>query len=159
MNYRVQSLDTSYEAEQIQIGLFRKKGEVGRGELMLSLTRTTRWLSWNSFLKLHPDITRQEAALTFLELTYSKELSEMVRDDLLRRVRLGQPFKEDKLLILEEMLLALTPVIELLEELGVTYLIGGSVASSTHGIARATANADLVADLKPEHIAPRFQLS
>jgi len=42
-------------------------------------------------------------------------------------------------------------VIEALEELNVPYLIGGSLASAVHGVARATADADLVADLRLEH--------
>ena len=42
-------------------------------------------------------------------------------------------------------------VIEALEELNVPYLIGGSLASTVHGVARATLDADLVADLRLEH--------
>jgi hypothetical protein len=43
-------------------------------------------------------------------------------------------------------------VVEVLERLGVRYLIGGSLASALYGVARSTADADLVADLRPEHI-------
>ena len=46
---------------------------------------------------------------------------------------------------------ALTPVVELLDRLGVRYHIGGSVASSTYGAPRATMDVDLVAALQPEH--------
>jgi len=42
-------------------------------------------------------------------------------------------------------------VIEVLEALDVPYLIGGSLASAVHGVARATADTDLVADLRLEH--------
>ena len=42
-------------------------------------------------------------------------------------------------------------VIEALEELDAPYLIGGSLASTVHGVARATLDADLVADLRLEH--------
>lgn len=45
-------------------------------------------------------------------------------------------------------------VIEALEGLGVPYLIGGSLASAVHGVARATVDADVVADLRPEHAEP-----
>lgn len=45
-------------------------------------------------------------------------------------------------------------VAEVLESLGVTYMIGGSVASAVHGVVRATFDADLVAGLRPEHITP-----
>ena len=39
------------------------------------------------------------------------------------------------------------------EELGVPYFIGGSMASSVHGIYRATNDADFIADLKLEHVS------
>jgi hypothetical protein len=42
-------------------------------------------------------------------------------------------------------------VIEALDTLGAPYLIGGSLASAVHGVARATVDADLVADLRLEH--------
>ncbi len=44
-------------------------------------------------------------------------------------------------------------VAEVLEQLGVPYLIGGSVASSVWGEPRATEDVDMVADLRKEHVA------
>jgi hypothetical protein len=49
---------------------------------------------------------------------------------------------------------AIMPVVETLEQLNVDYHIGGSVASSVHGNIRATIDADIVADLKLEHVQP-----
>ena len=53
-----------------------------------------------------------------------------------------------------QVLAAITPVVEVFEQLGVLYHIGGSVASSIYGILRATIDADLVADLRLEHVRP-----
>jgi len=53
-----------------------------------------------------------------------------------------------------QVLAAITPVIEVFDQLGVLYHIGGSVASSIYGILRATIDADLIADLRLEHIRP-----
>jgi len=53
-----------------------------------------------------------------------------------------------------QVLAAISPIIEALEQLGVSYHIGGSVASSVYGILRATIDADLVADLRVEHVRP-----
>lgn len=53
-----------------------------------------------------------------------------------------------------DLLSALTPVVHALEDLGVRYYVGGSVASSAHGMARASLDVDLVADLAPGHIEP-----
>jgi hypothetical protein len=47
---------------------------------------------------------------------------------------------------------ALQPLAEAFEAMGVPYYIGGSVASSAHGIARASLDADLVAALEPRHV-------
>jgi hypothetical protein len=41
------------------------------------------------------------------------------------------------------------------DELSVPYFLGGSMASSAHGIYRATNDADFVADLRPTH-APKL---
>jgi len=53
-----------------------------------------------------------------------------------------------------EEMAALLAVIEALEALGVRYALGGSLASAVHGVVRATVDADLVADLRPEHARP-----
>jgi hypothetical protein len=53
-----------------------------------------------------------------------------------------------------EVLDALEPVARAFQRLGVAYHVGGSVASSTHGVARSTLDVDLVAELRPEHAAP-----
>ena len=46
---------------------------------------------------------------------------------------------------------ALLPVADAFAALGVRYFLGGSVASSAHGIARASLDADVVAALEPVH--------
>jgi len=45
-------------------------------------------------------------------------------------------------------------VTQTLERLGIVYAVGGSLASSLHGVMRSTLDVDIVADMKPEHIQP-----
>jgi hypothetical protein len=45
-------------------------------------------------------------------------------------------------------------VAQTLERLGIPYAIGGSLASSLHGVMRSTLDVDIVADMKLEHIQP-----
>ena len=52
------------------------------------------------------------------------------------------------------LLAALGPVLDALESLGTQYYVGGSLASSAHGIPRASIDADLIADLQPGDVAP-----
>ena len=56
--------------------------------------------------------------------------------------------------MLTEQIAATMAVADALDALGVTYAIGGSFASALHGVMRATMDADLVADLRMEHVEP-----
>ena len=49
---------------------------------------------------------------------------------------------------------ALRPVVEAFDALRVRHFLTGSIASSAHGIARASLDADIVAELEPEHVDP-----
>jgi hypothetical protein len=53
-----------------------------------------------------------------------------------------------------DLLLALRPVLGALRALGVRHYVGGSIASSAHGVPRASIDADVVAELLPRHAAP-----
>lgn len=53
-----------------------------------------------------------------------------------------------------DVLSALTPLLESLDALGVRFYIGGSLASSVHGVPRASIDADVVADLEAAHVTP-----
>jgi len=54
--------------------------------------------------------------------------------------------------MLSEPIAVTVQVIEALEALAVPYLIGGSFAAAVYGVARLTADADLVADVRFEHV-------
>lgn len=45
-------------------------------------------------------------------------------------------------------------VTNVLEELGIPYLIGGSLASTLYGMVRTTQDSDIVTEMRPEHILP-----
>ena len=57
-----------------------------------------------------------------------------------------------------DILAALDPVVKAFEKIGVSYYLGGSVASSAYGIARATLDVDLVADLSAQHVNPLTEM-
>ena len=48
---------------------------------------------------------------------------------------------------------ALTPLTDVLDRLGLTWYVGGSVASTVHGRFRATNDVDVIAELREEHAA------
>ena len=51
-----------------------------------------------------------------------------------------------------DLVTALEPVAAAFEALGIAYFLGGSVASSAHGVARASLDADIVAEIEPAHV-------
>ena len=51
----------------------------------------------------------------------------------------------------DDLVVALTPFIDLLDRLGVAWYVGGSVASTVHGHFRATNDIDVIACLREEH--------
>lgn len=54
-------------------------------------------------------------------------------------------------MIAPDIIAAVTPVLDVLRDVGVRHYVGGSIASSAHGVARASVDADVVAELRPEH--------
>jgi hypothetical protein len=56
--------------------------------------------------------------------------------------------------MLPEPIAATIAVTDTLEKLGVRYLIGGSLASTVHGMVRTTQDSDIVTELRPENVAP-----
>ena len=54
----------------------------------------------------------------------------------------------------EDPFLALMPVVKACNELDIAYYVGGSLASSLHGVPRATNGVDVIAALRPRHVEP-----
>ena len=92
-------------------------------------------------MRAHPDLDEKELNLKFISYHYGEELADLLREH-------GKQIIMKK----SDILLALEPVAEAFEKLGITYYIGGSVASSTYGIARSTMDVDMVSDLKSKHV-------
>jgi len=53
---------------------------------------------------------------------------------------------------MDEVIEILIRVMDVLENHEIPYFVAGSLASSLHGIPRATQDADVVADIRPEHV-------
>lgn len=53
--------------------------------------------------------------------------------------------------MLSEPILVVARIVQAFDSLGVSYVVGGSLASSVYGIPRATQDVDLVADLQTPH--------
>jgi hypothetical protein len=60
--------------------------------------------------------------------------------------------------VLSEPIAVTLKVVDVLDSIGVPYLIGGSLASTLHGMVRTTLDVDLVAEVRHEHVSPLVQL-
>ena len=60
--------------------------------------------------------------------------------------------------MLANVLQATRLVADVFEKLGVRYVVCGSLASSAHGMVRTTMDADLIADLRQEHVLKLVEL-
>ena len=60
--------------------------------------------------------------------------------------------------MLANVLQATRLVADVFEKLGVRYVVCGSLASSAHGMVRSTMDADLIADLRQEHVSMLVEL-
>ena len=135
--------DTSLAAEQAQVQLLRAATVARRAHLALSLTRTTLSLARRALRRARPGANERDLRLAFIEVHYGTALARRLA---VQETSMTTPAASD-------MLLALTPVVEELERLGAPYYIGGSLASSAYGVARATLDADLVADLQMSQVS------
>jgi hypothetical protein len=82
---RTQSMDTSPEAERVQIELIRKAPPAKRFGLARSLSQSLIQASRQTIRRLHPELSQEELDLLFIELYYGKDLANRVRADLERR--------------------------------------------------------------------------
>ncbi|MBA2115761.1 hypothetical protein [Bremerella alba] len=55
-----------------------------------------------------------------------------------------------------DLIVAARSVIEVLDLLQIPFFVGGSVASSYHGVPRSTIDVDLIADIQERHVLPFF---
>lgn len=156
---RTQSPDTSPAAERVQMALFRAAPSWRKLEIVHDLNHTVRTLALSGLRR------RSEQASS---ATLRRQLATMLLgDDLAPRVYGSHPIDDaqgDEDVTSKAVEVTLL-VVEQLEALGIPYALGGSLASSVHGVPRSTNDSDVVADMRIEQvdalvrvIAPAFYI-
>ena len=74
--------DTHPDAEAVQIELLRQASVAQRLNMMRSLTRVAVAASRRACEKTHPEMTREEIDVLFVELNYGRDLADRVRQRL-----------------------------------------------------------------------------
>jgi len=72
------SSDTDPKAEAVWIGLLRRASCWKRLRAALSLTTTTRQLSWDALERRYPEESEQQRKRRFIELIYGEDLARRV---------------------------------------------------------------------------------
>jgi hypothetical protein len=74
-----QSLDTTPQAEKVQIELIRKSSVSRRISRVRSLSQTVIFLSRRAIQRANPSFSEREVDLAFVEHHYGKDLAERLR--------------------------------------------------------------------------------
>ena len=82
---RTQSMDTSPEAERVQIELIHKASIAKRFAIMEAWSQFLIEANKNSIRQRHPDASEEEIGLIFVANNYGQELADRLRADLARR--------------------------------------------------------------------------
>jgi hypothetical protein len=146
---RTQSLDTNPDAERMMIHLIRQASMRKRFRLIQSLTQSTMWSNYHTWQQIH-EAQEDEAAFHFVSCLYGINLAQHVQTALEQR-----PFWH---LQSPNLLTVILPALDIFEQEHVPYYLGGSLASSLHGMQQAAQDIDLVVDLHERSLPSVFQL-
>jgi len=140
---RTQSIDTHPEAERVLISLIRAASSQKRFHLIQSLTRSHIWTKVHHWQGTYPVANEREAAVLYSSSAYGKYLATRIETEL-QSQRDWQMQTIDLLAILQ-------PALQVFEHLNIRSYLGGSIASSLHGMQQLAQDIDLVIEL-PETV-------
>jgi len=145
---RTQSVDTHPDAERIMIELRRSSPVSKRFRLVQSLTQSAFWATIHTWQERHREANEQEAAMHVLSCSYGHGLAKLVQAALERLEGWHlQPI---------DLLAVMLPARRVLEDLRMPYYLGGSIASSLHGMQQLAQDIDLVVDLDDQALPLLF---
>jgi hypothetical protein len=149
-NTRMSTLfpDTHPEAEKVLFDLLQKMPAWRKLEMVGQLNQTVRTLALNGLRLRYPDDSPEKLHRRLADLLLGPELAGKAMDSLIER----------RITVADESISVALYVVDALEKLDISYFIGGSLASALYGVARSTIDADLIADIRPEHASPLTQL-
>ncbi|HET8850916.1 MAG TPA: hypothetical protein VFN02_00165 [Ktedonobacteraceae bacterium] len=133
---KTQSTDTHPDVERVLIALLRQASSQKRFQSVQAVTRSGIWASVHSWLHHHPEACEREAAVHYVASAYGEHLAQVIQKRLL-----GQEHWQVQPV---DLLAILAPVFGALASVGIRSYIGGSLASSLHGMQQLAQDIDLV---------------
>jgi hypothetical protein len=142
--WREMQRDTADWADDVQFAWRRAAPAWRKLQTVNQLNRSVLSLAYSGVRQRHPQASPVELRRLLTERTLGSHLTQLAFDP-------SQPL--DCLMTQTSGIAVTLQVIDALNTLGVDYLLGGSLASALYGMERSTLDADLVVDLRLEHVA------
>jgi hypothetical protein len=134
--------DTHPDAEAVLLRLSRETPAWRKWQLIMQHNELMQGLMTQGLRKRNPEASDEEIRRGLYELILGKVLTDKFYEAAPDRIREPR---------LNEITSALKRFVDVVDQLGIPYFIGGSLASSLHGIRRSTLDADVVVAMNREH--------
>jgi hypothetical protein len=148
--------DTSPEAEKVLVDLLRKTPAQRKLEMVGQMNETVRTFALCGLKQRYPQSTPKELRNALAEVLLGTELANRIYGSLISPI-LTFPLewrRNKECLMLSEPISVTLLVVDVLDKLGIPYLIGGSIAGAIYGVARSTIDVDIIADVHLQHAVP-----
>ena len=142
---KTQSAYTHPDTERMLIHLIRTAPMSKRFRLIQSLTQGAFWSNIQAWRQRHPNTSEHDAALQVISRSCGSLLTERVREAFIQR--------QDWSLQPIDLLTVMFPARQAFDEQNLFWYLGGSIASSLHGMQQMAQDIDLVADLRPQNLS------
>ena len=143
---RTQSIDTTPEVERLQVARIRSFSPARKFASVRSWTHTLTSANLHAMRSGTPESNERAIAVRFVTREYGRELATDFQTAVEQRPE--WTIREHDLPV------AMIPIIEVFECLGVRYYLSGSIACSVYGLPRGAQDIDVVADIQAEHVSP-----
>lgn len=146
---RTQSPDTSPEFERVQIARIRAFSLAKKFRSVRSWTQSITSANLYATRDSTSNLQEYDQAVQFVSREYGSHLATLFRDEIGQRTSWALQTPD-----LQE---ALLPIIDVYEQLGVHYLLTGSVACSVYGLPRAVQDVDVLAEIHSKQLPFLFE--
>jgi hypothetical protein len=141
---KTQSADTHPDAERMLIHLIRTAPMSKRFRLIQSLTQGAFWSNFQAWRQRYPNTSEHDAALQVVSHSYGSLLAEQVREAFVQH--------QDWSLQPIDLLTVMLPALQAFDEQNLFWYLGGSIASSLHGMQQMAQDIDLVVNLHSQNL-------
>jgi hypothetical protein len=142
---KTQSADTHPDTEKMLIHLIQNAPVSKRFRLIQSLTQGVLWSHMQSWRKQHPNVSEQEAAVQIVSFRYGPVFATQVKMALAQCEQWSfQP---------TDLLIVMLPALHIFDERDIFCYLGGSIASSLHGMQQMAQDIDLIVDLDKQDLS------